>query len=66
MLISFRFYGEPGGIQKWYFSEFKRLDKFFVENSTLPVADSELVMDIFQILCQHKQKSSGSEKHWHL
>ena len=48
MLISFRFYGEPEGIHKWYFSEFKRLDKFFVENSTLPVADSELVMDIFK------------------
>ena len=48
ILISFRFYGEPEGIQKCYFAEYKRLDKFFVENSTLPVADSELIIDIFK------------------
>ena len=34
--------------QKGYFAEYKRLDKFFVENSTLPVADSELIIDIFK------------------
>ena len=48
ILISFRFYGEPEGHQKCYFAEYKRLDKFFVENSTLPVADSELIIDIFK------------------
>ena len=34
--------------QKCYFAEYKRLDKFFVENSTLAVADSELIIDIFK------------------
>ena len=34
--------------QKCYFAEYKRLDKFFVENSTLAVADSEIVIDIFK------------------
>ena len=36
ILVSFRFFGEPEGIAKCYYAEFKRLDKFFVENSTLP------------------------------
>ena len=48
ILISFRFFGEPEGIHKCYFAEFKRLDKFFVENSTLPLADGELIVDIFK------------------
>ena len=29
ILISFRFFGEPEGIAKYYYAEFKRLDKFF-------------------------------------
>ena len=48
ILISFRFFGEPEGLHKCYFAEYKRLDKFFIENSTLPVADSELIIDIFK------------------
>ena len=48
ILTSFRFFGEPEGIHKCYFAEFKRLDKFFVENSTLPLADGELIIDIFK------------------
>ena len=48
ILISFRFFGEPEGIAKCYYAEFKRLDKFFVESSTLPVADSEIIVDIFK------------------
>ena len=35
ILISFRLFGEPEGIHKCYFAEFKRVDKFFVKNSTL-------------------------------
>ena len=45
ILISFRFFGEPEGIAKCYYAEFKRLDKFFMENSTLPMADSEIIVD---------------------
>ena len=48
ILISFRFYGEPEGLYKCYFAEFKRLDTFFVENSTLPVGESEVIIDIFK------------------
>ena len=48
IIISFRFYGEPEGLYSCYTSEFKRLDKFFVENSTLPLADSEAIIDIFK------------------
>ena len=47
-MISFRFFGEPEGLHKCYFAEFKRLDKFFIENSTLLVADGELIIDIFK------------------
>ena len=47
ILISFIFYGEPKRLHKCYFAEYKRLDKFFVENSTLQVADSELIIDKF-------------------
>ena len=36
------------GIHKCYFAEFKRLDKLFVENSTLPLAAGELIGDIFR------------------
>ena len=35
ILISFRFYGEPEGIHKCYFTEYKRLDKFFFLSKTL-------------------------------
>ena len=55
-MISFRFYGEPEGIHKCYFAEFKRLDKFFVENSTLPVTDSEVVIDFFKLCVNIKKK----------
>ena len=48
ILVSFRFFGKPEGLSKCYYSEFKRLDKFFVENSTLPMADSEIIVDIFK------------------
>ena len=47
-MISLRFFGKPEGLHKCYFAEYKRLDKFFIENSTLPVADSELIIDIFK------------------
>ena len=47
ILMSFRLFGEPEGLAKCYYAEFKRLDKFFVENSTLSVADSEIIVDIF-------------------
>ena len=30
----------------WQFQDFKRLDKIFVENSTFPMADSEIIVDI--------------------
>ena len=46
--ISFRFYGEPEGLYSSYYVEFKRLDKFYIENSTLPLADSEAIIDIFK------------------
>ena len=48
IIIPFRFFGKPKGIHKCYFAEYKRLDRFFVENSTLPVVDSELIIDIFK------------------
>ena len=48
ILASFRFFGEPEGISKCYYAEFIRLDKFFMENSTLPMADSEIIVDIFK------------------
>ena len=48
ILVSFRFFGEPEGIANCYFAEFKRLDKFFVENSTLPMVESETIVDIFK------------------
>ena len=31
-----------------YSAEFKRLDKFFAEHSTLPLAESEVIIDIFK------------------
>ena len=48
ILVSFRFFGEPTGIYACYFEEFKRLDKFYTENSTLPMAESEVVIDLFR------------------
>ena len=45
ILASFRFFGEPEGISKCYYAEYIRLDKFFMENSTLPMADSEIIVD---------------------
>ena len=48
VLISFRFYGEPVGIYSCYFEEFKRLDRFFSEHSTLPLAESEVIVDLFR------------------
>ena len=33
IIISFRFYGEPEGLYSCYTNGFKRLDKFFVENT---------------------------------
>ena len=48
ILASFRFFGEPEGISKCYYAEYIRLDKFFMENSTLPMADSEIIVDIFK------------------
>ena len=48
IIISFRFYGEPEGLYSSYYVEFKRLDKFYIENSTLPLADSEAIIDIFK------------------
>ena len=48
ILVSFRFFGEPEGLAKCYYAKFKRLDKFFVENSTLPKADSEIIVDILK------------------
>ena len=48
ILISFRFHGEPEGLYKCYSAEFNRLDKFFVEHSTLPVAEAEVIIDIFK------------------
>ena len=48
ILISFRFYGEPEGIFRCYFEEFKRLDKFYLEHSTLPLAESEVITDVFR------------------
>ena len=48
ILISFRFHGEQEGLYKCYSAEFKRLDKFFVEHSTLPVAEAEVIIDIFK------------------
>ena len=48
ILAAFRFLGEPEGIAKCYFAEFKRLDKFFVENSTLPMVESEIMVDNFK------------------
>ena len=48
ILISFRFNGESVGIYSCYFEEFKRLDKFFSEHSTLPLAESEVIVDLFR------------------
>ena len=48
ILASFRFFGEPEGISKCCYAEFIHLDKFFMENSTLPMADSEIIVDIFK------------------
>ena len=31
IIISFRFYGEPEGLDSCYYSEFKRLDKFLLK-----------------------------------
>ena len=36
ILISFRFFGEPEGIAKCYYAEFKRLDKFFYGKFNYP------------------------------
>ena len=47
-MISFRFFVELEGLHKCYFAEFKRLDKFFIENSTLLVTDDELIIDTFK------------------
>ena len=48
ILVSFRFFGEPTGLYACYFEEFKRLDKFYIEHSTLPMAESEVVIDLFR------------------
>ena len=48
ILISSRFYGEPEGLFECYADEFKRLDKYFLEHSTLPLAESEVIVDIFK------------------
>ena len=48
ILVSFRFFGEPTGLYACYFEEFKRLDKFYTEHSTLPMAESEVVIDLFR------------------
>ena len=48
ILISSRFYDEPEGLFACYSEEFKRLDKYFIEHSTLPLAESEVIVDIFK------------------
>ena len=48
ILISSRFYGKPEGIFACYTEELKRLDKYFIEHSTLPLAESEVIIDIFK------------------
>ena len=65
ILASFRFFGKPEGIAKCYFAEFKRLDKFFVENSTLPMVESETIVDIFKY-CVNILKCKPSQTKGHL
>jgi hypothetical protein len=48
ILISSRFYGEPEGLFACYSEELKKLDKYFIEHSTLPLAESEAIVDIFK------------------
>ena len=46
-----------------YFAEFKRLDKFLAENSTLPVADSETIVDLmkYSVIDSNLQKFRNVE-----
>ena len=50
ILASFRLFGETEGIAKCYFAEFKTLDKFMADNTTLPVVDfySETIVDLLK------------------
>ena len=46
ILLSFRFFGEPVGLHRCLYEMFLRLDKYFVEHSTLLVEDYEGIIDI--------------------
>ena len=45
ILLWFRFFGEPEGLHKCYFSEFKRLEKLLPKHSTLLIANSKTIID---------------------
>ena len=48
ILLSFRFFGEPVVLHKSLYDMFLRVDKYFVEHSTLLIEDYEVIIDIFR------------------
>ena len=53
ILISFRYYGSPGGLHKTTHDEFLRLDRYYLEHATLLIESSEQIIDIF-IYCVNR------------
>ena len=53
ILISFRYYGSPGGLHKTTHDDFLRLDSYYLEHATLLIESSEQIIDIF-IYCVNR------------
>ena len=55
-VISFKLFGELEGLQKYFYDLFQRLDKYFVQHSSLLVEDYESIIDVFRF-CVDKNEN---------
>ena len=62
IILSFRHFGAPTGIHSSLFEDFDRLDKFYIEHSTLPVEEYEIIIDIFRH-CVNRNENLHGHRH---
>ena len=62
VILSFRHFGAPTGIHSSLFEEFQRLDNFYIEHSTLPVEEYEIIIDIFRH-CVNRNENLNMHRH---
>ena len=66
IVISFRFFGELVGLHRYCYDIFQRLDKYFVQHSTLLIEDYEAIIDIFRFCVNKNENRLGSRNIKHI